>query len=106
MVGNCRTQAQHVSVLCNFGNDGLAFTRSRGQLCLPGAEDKSPTSLLAFKKQHRGAGIDCGGRDGIQSLHEGWGKIAEKMLLPHGASRAVVEDVETVGRLHGRCSSA
>jgi hypothetical protein len=45
------------------------------------------------------------GRDVIQPLHRGWGKIAEKMLLPNGASGAAVKDVQTVGRLQGRSSS-
>jgi len=28
----------------------------------------------------------------------------KKMLFSHGASRAVVEDVDTIGRFHGRSS--
>jgi hypothetical protein len=84
-------------VLGDIGDDGPAFTRRGEQLCLSGAKDKGPASQLSLKKQHGAAGIDCRGCNGIQSLHQQWGKIAEKMLLTYWARRTVIEDVETVG---------
>jgi hypothetical protein len=56
--------------------------------------------LEVGKQAAGGAWIDLGSRDVVQSVHCGRGKIAERMLLLHWASHAVVEDVEIVGRTH------
>jgi hypothetical protein len=65
------------------------------------AAHKFPSTFLTLHEQHSPAGINRRRRDFVQPLHYGWGKIAEKVLLPHGARHAVVEDIETVRRLHG-----
>jgi hypothetical protein len=56
--------------------------------------------LEVGKQAAGGTRIDRGSRDVVQSVHCARGKIAERMLLPHWTSHAVVEDVETVGRTH------
>jgi len=61
--------------------------------------------LLPFNEQSSAPRVDCRRRDVIQSLHCGWGDIAKKMLFSHGARRAVVEDVDTIGWFRGSSSN-
>ena len=44
------------------------------------------------------------GSDIVQSPQRRWGDTAEKMLLPHRARHAIIEDVETIRSQHAAAS--
>ena len=100
MVRDRRVQAKNVPGVGNFRDQRLAFAGRSGELHLAGAKDKNPARLLAFYEQYRRLGVNRGGLDLIQFLQGCHRQIAEKVLLPHRAGQAVVEDVEAVGSAH------